>query len=155
MAAGGAQIVQQIEGLLAQLAQAEPEPVIQRMIQEIQKPIEQLQQVVGKDDMQDMHGGGMEGVGGMGGGMGGAAAGGMPSPTGEGGGELPSGAGGASEGGEPGGLVIHIKPGGSKSFGGANKAAMANFRQKGHFGSGSEAPETERTRNKAKARAQS
>jgi len=133
MQGGGAQIVQQIESLLMQLAQQEPEPAIQRMIRDVQQPIEALQQVVGRDDTEDMAAGEGEMMGGP--------------PGGEGGATPPEGA----EGGKGPALVIHIGAGGPKDMGTARKAAMANFRSKGHFnpkGQPGEEQATERTRAK-------
>ena len=54
---GGAQILQQIEALLAQLAQSEPEPAIQQAVKGMAQQAEALQQIVGKDDEQDMQSG--------------------------------------------------------------------------------------------------
>lgn len=151
IAGGGgqsAQLVQQIEGLLMQLAQSEPDPQIQHLIQQLSEPIQQLQQVVGKDDTEDMSSGlhnpgGEEAPGGAGG-----AAGGAPMPGGAGAGA------GEGAGGEHHVVEVHIgvPSGGPKSFGDAKKAAMANFKEKGHFGSGPKGspPETERAKNKAK-----
>lgn len=152
---GGAQIVQQIEDLLMQLSQMEPEPEIQQAVQSIQERLEPLQQLLGKDDQQDMQsglanpGGAAPGEEPPGGGAGGMPAGpesaGMPAPTEGGGG-----------GGEPTHEVeIHIRPagGGSKSFGGAKKEAMANLKEKGHFSRSTpkgEKPSTDRTKSKAK-----
>ena len=117
---GGAQILQQIEQLLMQLAQSEPEPQIQQAVSAIGQQVSALQQVVGKDDMQDMQSG-LANPGGSGG---------MPP-----GGEEPA----AAE--EP------------KSFAGAKKAAMANFKEKGHFSKNTpkgETPESEKSKNKKK-----
>lgn len=153
MEGSGAQIVQQIEGLLAQLAEQEPEPEIQRAIQAIQTQLEPLQQVVGKDDEQDMQSGlvnpggapppmNAAGLGGAGGGP--SLEGGSQSDTSE----IPP------SGGEKGpvhALEIHIKPA-PKSFGAANKAAMATHREKGHFnprGEKGEPQESQRSRYKA------
>jgi hypothetical protein len=145
---GGAEILQQIEALLAQLAQSEPEPEIQQAVTQMSKQAEALQQVVGKSDEQDMQSGlaNPGGAPGMGGAPGAepelpGAGGGAPAP--------PEGDGG----GEHHVVEVHIGvPGGAKSFKGANKAAMAHFADKGHFGSEpkGETPQTERTKNKAK-----
>lgn len=144
---GGAQILQQIEALLAQLAEAEPQPAIQQAVKDMAQQAEALQQVVGKDDEQDMQSG-------------------LANPSG--GGEMPPG-GGAKElpaeggagmppdsgaGGDHHGVAeIHIKMGAPKSFGGARKAAMANHAEKGHFSKSTpkgETPQSDRTKNKAK-----
>lgn len=123
-----AQIVQQIEGLLAQLAQEEPDPQIQRLIKQVQAPIEALQQAAGADDMQDMQSG-------------------LANPGGAGGGE-PGGGGG----GEHHVVEIHIGAGGPKDFKSANKAAMSTMGARGHFSretpSGEE-PETQKARYRA------
>lgn len=147
MAGQSAQIVQQIETLLAQLAQEEPDPAIQRLIKQAQAPIEQLQQAAGKDDMEDMQSG-LAAPGGMGEGPPAEEGGGLGGPPG--GGPEPGERGG--EGGEHPALVIHIGAP-SKSFKGANKAAMANMRERGHFnprGAPGEEQRTERTRAKAR-----
>lgn len=149
---GGAQILQQIEGLLAQLAETEPEPEIQQAVQQMAQQVEALQTVVGKEDAQDMQSG-------------------LANPTG--GGALP-GAGGAEEEGLPGGAAapevggaapggsdhhgvaeVHIKmsPGGPKTFGDARKAAMAQHKASGHFDKNTpkgQTPSSERSKNKAK-----
>lgn len=143
---GGAQILQQIQSLLAQLVQAEPEPEIQQAVQTMAKQAEALETVVGKSDEQDMQSG-------------------LANPTGGGG---LAGAGGAEEpGAEPsmgadaggndhhGVAEIHIKmaPGGPKSFGDAKKAAMAMHAEKGHFDPNTpkgETPSSPKSKNKAK-----
>lgn len=144
--AQSAQIVQQIEQLLAQLAQSEPEPQIQSLVQQVMGPIQQLQQAVGQDTQEDMSGvpGGEAEEG-----TGAGAAGGMPA-AGEAGGGAPEGTEG---GGEHHVVEVHIGvPGGQKDFKSANKAAAANFKAKGHFGSGPKGspPETQKAKNKAK-----
>ena len=157
----GSQILEQIEGLLAQLAQSEPEPEVQRAIQGIQKQVEPLQQVLGAQDIQNQQGGLANPTGGGAGAMGG-----MPAPGGAG---MPTGAeppeelpeGGAAGGAPPSGgdhhgvAEIHIKmaPGGPKSFGDAKKAAMAMHGEKGHFDPHTpkgETPSTPKTKAKAK-----
>lgn len=130
-AVGGqsAQTVQQIESLLAQLSQEEPDPQVQHLIQQAQQPMEALQQAVGKDDTEDMSSG-------------------LHNPGGDGGQE----AGGSPEGGGHPVMEIHIGSA-PKTFDGAKKAAMKNFQEKGHF-SGStpkgSKPETQKAKSKAK-----
>lgn len=145
---GGAQILQQINALLAQLGQMEPEPEIQQAVQQMSKQAEALEAVVGKDDVQDMQSGLANPTGG----------GAMP-PTSEGE-ELPGAEGEGAP--QPGGgsdhhgvAEIHIKmaPGGPKSFGDANKAAMSSFKAKGHFDPHTEkgkTPQSSKSKSKAK-----
>lgn len=157
MAEGSSQILQQIEGLLAQLAQAEPEPEVQRAIQGIQKQVEPLQQILGAQDAQNMQSGLQNPTGGAGG------AGGEEAPEAPGGpaGALGAGAGapptGDEGGGAPGGehhvVEIHIGAGGPKTFGDAKKAAMAMHGERGHFDPGTpkgETPSSAKTKAKAK-----
>jgi hypothetical protein len=153
MAGGqGAQILQQVEGLLTQLAQSEPEPEVQQAIQGILQQVQPLMQLVGKDDMQDMQSGLNNPSGPPPGEEGGEM------PGGAGGQELPSG-GGAEGAPSPGGgdegathhVEIHITP--AKTFAGARKQAMATHAQRGHFSQhtpAGERPSTDRTKNKAK-----
>jgi len=164
---GSAQVVQQIESLLAQLAQEQPEPQVQQAIKGIQAQVEPLQQILGAQQAQNMQGGLQNPTGPPpAGGPGGAGA---PPPGGSPGegSELPPEPGGAmppEHGGEPGGggehghhtIEIQIKPGGPKTFAGAKKAAMATHRERGHFDPNTpagETPSTPRTKNKAKAKA--
>lgn len=140
-----AQTVQQIMMLLTQLGQEEPDPQIQHLVQQAMQPLQALETAMGKDDEGD-------------------AMSGLHNPGGPGGGEeaepggAPGGpAGGAMPGGEPGGgehhvVEVHIGVP-SKSFGGAKKEAMDNFKEKGHFSRSAPKgapPQTERTKNKAK-----
>lgn len=148
---GGSQILQQIEGLLAQLVQSEPEPQIQQAVQTISKQVEALQGVIGKDDEQDMQSGLANPTGG----------GAMPAAGGAEGAEEPQLPGAGAPGGDAGGgdhhgvAEIHIKmqPGGPKTFGDAKKAAMAHFGEKGHFDPNTkkgETPQSQRSKSKAK-----
>lgn len=151
MAEGSAQILQQIEGLLAQLAQSEPEPEVQRAIQGIQKQVEPLQQILGAQDAQNAQSGLQNPTGGAG------AAGGAPGgeeEEGAGAGAPPpaNGAGGGA-GGEHHVLEIHIGAGGPKTFADAKKAAMAMHGERGHFDPGTpkgEMPSSAKTKAKAK-----
>jgi hypothetical protein len=122
------QLIQQVQNLLAQIMQNEPEPAIQRAVNAMLQMSQDLSQVLGRDDQQDM----MSGLN---------TPGGAVPPTGAG----PDLAGGteSSEGptGEP------------TTFGGAKKAAMANFAKKGNFsktGSKGEPLQTEKTKNRLK-----
>lgn len=149
---GGAQILQQIEDLLNQLVQSEPEPEIQQAVQGMMQQVQDLQQVVGQDMGQDQG----EGLGGA------PAGGGMPEPGGAGGQEeMPPSPGGAPapEGGAGGGegptheVEIHIRPTGG--FKGARKAAMATHAERGHFSKTTpkgETPQSDRSKNKAKSK---
>lgn len=141
-----AQLVQQIEALLAQLAQEQPNPQVQQIVQAVQKPIEALQQVVGTNDAQNMQSGLAN--------PGGGGAGGPGSED-----ELPPPATGGHEGAGGGGehhvVEVHIgvPSGGPKSFGGAKKAAMAQHAASGHFDPNTpkgETPSTPKTKSKAK-----
>lgn len=128
----GVQILQQIQDLLAQLSQVESDPGVQRAVQSIQGVIDPLMQAVGGADQQDMTSGLAN--------PGGDASGGMP-PGGPAEDALDGGADDASEGPPP------------KGFGGAKKAAMANFGKKGHFsksGSKGEQLQTDKTKNRLK-----
>lgn len=152
------QILQQIESLLSQLAQASPEPQVQQAIQGIQKQVEPLQQILGAQQAQGQSSG-LQNPGGAPEAGGGAGA--IPPPGGvEPGGagdesELPQG-GAPAEGGDHHGVAeIHIKmaPGGPKSFGDAKKAAMAQHASSGHFDphtAKGETPSTAKTKAKAK-----
>lgn len=134
-----AQILQQIQMLLVQLGQSEPDPEVQHLVQQAMQPIQALEGVVGKTDEAN-------------------AMSGLHNPGGEGG-EGVEGAGAEPAGGSGGGehhvVEVHIgvPAGGPKTPGDAKKAAMANFKEKGHF-SGSTpkgvAPQTDRTKNRAK-----
>lgn len=139
--------MQQIQSLLAQLVQMEPEPEIQQAVQTMSKQAEALEGVLGKDDEQDMQSGLANPTGG-----------GAPSPAG-GPEELPgAGApGGDAGGGEHHGVAeVHIKmtpEGGPKTFGDAKKAAMAMHAEKGHFDPhtpAGETPSSQKSKSKAK-----
>lgn len=159
----GAQILQQVGTLLAQLAQQEPEPSIQRAIVGVIKQLDPLMTVIGANDTQDMTSGlnnptgPTDPTGGMGagGGMGGPpppdpnsppGGGGMGGPPPDMGAMLAAGPGGA--GGGMGGMPSSEGP--PKSFGGAKEAAMANFHEKGHFGKGPKGEEQETDKTKAR-----
>lgn len=156
MEAGGGQILQQIEQLLAQLAQEQPDPQVQHAIKGIQQQVEPLQQIVGGQQGQNMQGGlnnpGAPGEqapppGGMPGMNAGGGAGAEEAPPAGGPG------GGAPHGGATPVLAIHVAPGGPKSFGEAKKAAMATHAERGHFDKNTpkgETPSTPRTKAKAK-----
>lgn len=163
MAGEASQTLQQIESLLAQLAQEQPEPQVQQAIQGIQKQVEPLQQILGAQQAQGQSSG-LENPAGAPGGAAGAipppGAGGVPGGAGEPEPELPA-AGGAPGGAPPAGgdhhgvAEIHIKmaPGGPKSFGDAKKAAMAQHSASGHFDphtAKGETPSSEKSKNKAK-----
>ena len=148
-AGGGqsAQILQQIEELLMQLAQSDASPEVQSAVQELSSGVEALQQVVGSQDMQNMQSGlnnpGAPGEGAAGLGLG--EAGGSPA---EEAGESPTEEG--AEGGPTHEVEIHIRP---SSFKGARQAAMATHRERGHFDRSTpkgKTPQTDRTKNKAK-----
>lgn len=130
---GGAQILQQIEGLLAQLTQMSPQPEVVQAVAHLAPQIEALQQVIGKSEEGDMS----SGLANPGGAPGGAPApGGMP--------PMPGGA--------PGGAAPEEVPQ-STSFDGANKAAMALMKSHGSFSKSTpkgEKPSTSKTKNKAK-----
>jgi len=128
------QLIQQVQDLLAQIMQNEPEPAIQRAVNAMLQMTQDLSQVLGRNDQQDM----MSGLNTPGGGP-------SPVPPTGGGAGGPDLAGGtqSSEGPTP-------EP---TTFGGARKAAMANFAKKGNFsksGSKGEALQTEKTRNRLK-----
>jgi hypothetical protein len=126
--------LQQIQSLLAQIMQNEPEPAIQRAVSAMLQMTDDLSKVLTVDDQQDM----MSGLNTPGGA---APPGGPPALAG------PDLAGGtrSSEG-----------PASATTFGGAKKAAMANFAEKGHFsksGSKGEQLQTDKTKNRlAKAK---
>lgn len=143
----GTQILQQVGDLLAQLAQQETEPTIQRAIMSIMKQMDPLMQLVGQDDQQDMSSGlatpngpgAGSPMGGAGLGLGGAGPAGPMPPGGPPvpgspmpGGPPDLGGGMSSEGpaSGPGGPAEEPTP---KTFAGAKKAAMANHAEKGHF----------------------
>jgi hypothetical protein len=136
--AGGGQgtlILQQVQQLLAQLMQSETDPNIQQGVGELLKAIDPLMQAIGQNDAQAMNSG-LNTPGGALPPMGGA----MPpegSPAEEAG-ESP-----AAESSE------------DKTFSGAKKAAMANFKGKGHFskkGSKGENLQTQKTKNRTKGK---
>lgn len=128
----GVQILQQIQSLLAQLAQTETDPGVQRAVNSMSQLIDPLMQAVGASDQQNMTSGvanPTDPTGGMGAG---------PDTMGS----LP-GAGGGSEGTKGG-----AEP---SSFKGASKAAAANFADKGHFsksGSKGESLQTDKQKNR-------
>lgn len=117
-----AQTLMQVQQLLAQVAQSQQEPHIQRAISSMLQLLDPLIQAVGANDTQDMSSGlntpnGPEGA--------------APPDDGSGGGASPS------------------------TFGGASKAAAANFADKGHFsksGSKGEELQTDKAKNRAKAK---
>lgn len=154
---GGAQIMQDIQQKLAQLAQAEPEPEIQQAVAKMSQEAEALETVLGKDDAQDMQSG-LANPGAPGGEAAGGMPGGAPAPGGAAPAEeLPAGGGAAPEGGgdHHGVAEIHIKmqPGGPKTFGAAKKAAMATHAERGHFDKNTpkgETPSSQRSKSKAK-----
>jgi hypothetical protein len=124
-----------VQGLLAQIMQNEPEPAIQRAVGAMLQMTNDLGRVLGRNDQQDM----LSGLN--------APGGAVAPPQGPAGLAGPDLAGGtrSSEG-----------PASATTFGGARKAAMQNFRTKGHFspsGSKGEALQTEKTRNRLKAKA--
>jgi hypothetical protein len=125
-----------VQGLLAQIMQNEPEPAIQRAVNAMLQMTDDLSKVLGRNDQQDM----MSGLNTPGGAMppGGA----LPPGGGPGGPDL-SGGTISSEG--------PATP--PTTFGGAKKAALANFASKGHFspsGSKGEALQTAKTKNRLK-----
>ena len=126
----GVQILQQIQQLLAQLMQTESDPGVQKAVQAMSSLIDPLMQAVGQADQGNMTSG-------------------ISNPTGPiSGPDL----GGGSESSE--GEIGGAEPP-SKSFGGAKKAAMANFASKGHFsksGSKGETLQTDKAKNRAKGK---
>jgi hypothetical protein len=138
--AGGGQgtlILQQVQQLLAQLMQSETDPNIQNGVGELLKAIDPLMQAIGQNDAQAMNSGLNTPGGGLGPDMGGLPPEGSPA---EEAGESPS---------------QEAAEGGGKGFGGAKKAAMANFKSKGHFskkGSKGENLQTQKAKNRAKGR---
>jgi hypothetical protein len=150
MAMDNGAILQQIESLLAQLAQNSPEPEVQHAVMNIQKQVEPLQQLMGAQDTQNMQSGLQNPTGG-------APGGGEEEPPGPGGmpGQMPGMTGGheAGGGGEHHVLEIHIGAGGPKTFADAKKAAMSTHAARGHFDRSTpagETPSTPRTKSKAK-----
>lgn len=136
--AGGGQgtlILQQVQALLAQLMQSETDPNIQQGVQELLKAIDPLMQAIVNNDAQAMNSG-------------------LNNPTGNVGPAGPDLAGGtqSSEGAQNPLGDMGPPP---KGFGGARKAAMANFGSKGHFsksGSKGEQLQTDKQKNRAKAK---
>lgn len=110
----GVQILQQIQDLFAQLAQAEPDPAVQRAVQTLSKPLDMLMQVVGGNDTQNMTSGLAN------------PSGGSPSPEGS----------PAEEAGESPAVEASEGPP-SKSFKGASKAAAAQKKKTGSYSKGS------------------
>lgn len=146
-AGASAQTVQQIVMLLTQLAQEEPDPQVQQLVKAMMQPAQALEQVMGKDDEGDA----MSGLHNPG-----APGGEEAEPGGAPGGGLPGGDASGAEPGEGGGehhvVEVHIGVP-SKSFAGARKEAMSNFKEKGHFSRSAPKgapPQTDRTKNKAK-----
>jgi hypothetical protein len=127
------QILQQVQGLLAQIMQNEPEPAIQRAVNAMLQMTDDLSKVLGQNDQQDMSSG-------------------LNTP----GGAMPPGGPGGGLGGPDlsGGTESSEGPATAPTtFGGAKKAALANFASKGHFsksGSKGEALQTEKTKNRLK-----
>lgn len=122
-------LLQQVQSLLAQIMQNEPEPAIQRAVGAMLQMTSDLGKVLGQNDQQDM----TSGLNTPGGAM--APGGGIGGPDLSGGTQ-------SSEG-----------PASSPSFAGARKAAMANFAEKGHFsksGSKGEQLQTAKTKNRTK-----
>lgn len=124
----GVQILQQIQQLLAQLMQTESDPGVQKATQAMLQLVDPLMQAVGQADQGSMNSG-------------------ISNPTGPP--DLSGGAGdlgGGTESSEGG-----AGPSLPSSFGGAKKAAMANFKDKGHFsksGSKGEKLQTDKTKNR-------
>jgi hypothetical protein len=125
------QLIQQVQALLAQIMQNEPEPAIQRAVGSMLQMTDDLSKVLGRDDQQDMTSG-------------------LNTP----GGAVAPGGGGLGGPDLSGGTQSSEGPATSPTtFGGANKAAMANFGEKGHFsksGSKGEALQTSKTKNRLK-----
>jgi hypothetical protein len=122
-------LIQQVQGLLAQLMQNEPEPAIQRAVGAMLQMTDDLSKVVGQNDQQDMTSG-LNTPGGA-----------MPPGGGVGGPDL------------AGGTMSSEGPASASTFSGARKAAMDNFSSKGHFsksGSKGQALQTEKTKNRTK-----
>jgi hypothetical protein len=129
------QLIQQVQALLAQIMQNEPEPAIQRAVNAMLQMTDDLSKVLGQNDQQDMQSGLNT--------PGGAMAPGGPPPGGGVGGPDLSGGTISSEG--------PATP--PTTFKGANKAALANFKSKGNFsksGSKGEELQTEKTKNRLK-----
>lgn len=123
----GVQILQQIQQLLAQLLQAESDPGVQKAAQAMMQLVDPLMQAVGQTDQGSMNSG-------------------IANPTGDAGGGMPDAGGPEPDADDMGG-------GAPASFGGAKKAAMANFKSKGHFsksGSKGESLQTDKTKNRNK-----
>jgi hypothetical protein len=124
------QLLQQIQDLLSQIMQNEPEPAIQRAVGSMLQMTQDLGQVLGRNDQQDMMSG-------------------LNTP----GGAAPPMGGGMAGPDLMGGTRSSEGPATGGGFPGAKAAAMANFREKGHFsksGSKGEQLQTEKTRNRLK-----
>lgn len=138
----GVQILQQIQGLLQQLAQTEQQPAVLQAVNAMGKLMDPLMQAVSQSE----------------GGPGGSMSSGLADPTGGGGADMtgaPAGPDSAGGGGysSEGGSTDSAPP--SKTFGGARKAAMANHAEKGHFsksGSKGEQLQTDKTKNRTKGK---
>lgn len=127
-AVGGqsAQIVQQILMLLTQLGQEQSDPNVQRLVQSMMGPAQDLEKVVAGNDTENMSSG-LENPGGPG------------EEEGEGPGAEPA----EGEPGKP-AVTIAIHAGKPKDFAGAKKAAGKAMRD------GSLPSETDRTKNRKK-----
>lgn len=129
--AGGGQgtlILQQVQQLLAQLMQSETDPNIQQAVGELLKGIDPLMQAIGQNDAQAMNSGLN-------------TPGGAQPPSGPAGPDLAGGS--RSSEGDMGGPPTTFK--------GAGKAAMATFKEKGHFsksGSKGESLQTDKTKRR-------
>jgi|SRR5450755_2142355 len=122
----GVQIIQQIQQLLAQLMQTESDPGVQKAVQSMLQLCDPLQQAIGQADAGSMSSG-------------------IANPGGP-----PEGSP-AEEASEP--PAEAAAEGDPTSFGGASKAASANFKAKGHFsksGSKGETLQTDKTKNRNK-----